>query len=73
MDAAAIAAPGDSVEIVVTPTMVAAGLDEMSRHSYGEEISYVLECVFRAMAYKGNDFACSKTEVKCSTIRKAAS
>jgi hypothetical protein len=39
-------------EIVVTPEMLLAGLDELQSHSYAEDLPYILETVFRAMAYK---------------------
>lgn len=39
-------------EIIVSPEMVDAGLHELQERSYGEDISYVLEAVFRAMAYE---------------------
>jgi hypothetical protein len=38
-------------EIVVTQEMVNEGLDELARHHYCDDIRYILECVFRAMAY----------------------
>lgn len=39
------------LEIVVTPQMIEAGLEEMREHHYGEDVRYMVECVFRAMAY----------------------
>jgi hypothetical protein len=48
-------------EIVVTPEMVNAGIEELREHTIGEDWNYVLECVFRAMAYENLD-ASSKTE-----------
>ena len=38
-------------EIEVTPAMIAAGMKELREHSYGEDIRFVLESVYRAMAY----------------------
>lgn len=38
-------------EIEVTPAMVSAGLDELREHSFGDEPSYVLESIYRAMSY----------------------
>jgi hypothetical protein len=39
-----------NIEVQVTVEMVAA---EIAEHSFGEEIAYVLECVFRQMLYAG--------------------
>lgn len=39
-------------QIVVTPEMVSAGLEEMRQHNFGEDLGYILESVFRAMAYE---------------------
>lgn len=41
-------------EIVVTNEMVKAGLEEMREHHYDEEMAYILECVYRAMAYESD-------------------
>ena len=41
-----------TAEIIVTEGMVTAGLRQMHEYSYGEDIRYVLEAVFRAMAYE---------------------
>lgn len=41
----------DRPEIEVTPEMVAAGLQALSEHSFSDELPYVLESVYRAMAY----------------------
>lgn len=38
-------------EIEVTPAMVAAGVTEMREHRYGGDTEYMLECIYRAMAY----------------------
>jgi len=38
-------------EIEVTERMVKAGLEALQEHKYGEDLSYVLESVFRAMSY----------------------
>jgi hypothetical protein len=43
---------GDDIpEIVVTPEMVQAGIDELYEHSLSDGLPYLLETVFRAMAY----------------------
>jgi hypothetical protein len=42
---------GEICEIVVTPEMVQAGIDELYEHSLSEGLPYLLETVFRAMAY----------------------
>jgi hypothetical protein len=39
-------------EIVVTDRMVDAGIDELYECHYGDDWRYVLERVFRAMAYE---------------------
>ena len=41
----------DAIEIEVTPAMIAAGVEEMMQHHFGSETAYVLECLYRAMAY----------------------
>jgi len=38
--------------IAVTPGMIEAGLQELREHHIGDDLAYVLECVFRAMAYE---------------------
>lgn len=38
-------------EIEVTPSMLEAGLDELREHSFAGDLPYVLESVYRAMAY----------------------
>lgn len=38
-------------EIIVTPEMVRAGLDELRDHSFSDEHGYILECIYRAMEY----------------------
>ena len=48
------ASNGQVCGIVVTEAMVRAGLDEMNEHQYAEELGYVLECVYRAMAYESD-------------------
>ena len=45
----------DVEEIEVSPEMVKAGLYELREHSYGDDIAYVLECVYRAMEYARRD------------------
>ncbi len=42
---------GLAIEIEVTPEMVAAGLEALREHHYGDDLGYMLESVFRAMAY----------------------
>ena len=39
-------------EIVVTDAMIDAGLDELSEFKFGEDFRFVIESVYRAMAYK---------------------
>jgi len=39
-------------EIEVTEEMVRAGLDELWQHNFGSDMGYVLESVYRAMAYE---------------------
>lgn len=43
--------PRETPEIVVTPEMVAAGIEELFEHKITNDWAYVVECVFRAMAY----------------------
>lgn len=43
----------EPVEIVVTEAMVEAGMAELREHRMGDDPRYVLECVFRTMAYAG--------------------
>lgn len=38
-------------EIEVTPEMIEAGLEELYQHRFGSDLRYVLEVVYRAMAY----------------------
>ena len=38
-------------EIVVSPAMIDAGLEEFRSHHYGGDTRYMLESVFREMAY----------------------
>ncbi len=38
-------------EIEVTPEMVCAGLEELREHHLGDDMAYVVESVFRTMAY----------------------
>lgn len=38
-------------QIEVTPEMIEAGMDELSEHAYTGDLKYMIECVFRAMAY----------------------
>lgn len=44
------------IEIKVTPEMVKAGMEELHEHNYGGDLPYMLECVFRAMAYESATF-----------------
>lgn len=37
--------------VEVTEVMVDAGMSELVEHSFGEDRRYILECVYRAMAY----------------------
>ena len=38
-------------EIVVSPAMIEAGLEELRSHHYDGDSRCMLECVFRAMVY----------------------
>lgn len=38
-------------EIVVTEQMIDAGVEELRDRGYGDDLRYVVETVFRAMAY----------------------
>lgn len=38
--------------IEVTPAMIEAGIDELREHHIGDDLKYVVETVFRAMAYE---------------------
>ena len=38
-------------EISVSDAMIAAGIDEIQSHKIGADLGYIVECVFRAMAY----------------------
>jgi hypothetical protein len=38
-------------QIVVTYEMIAAGLDELRDHKIGDDLAYIVENVYRAMAY----------------------
>lgn len=38
-------------EILVTKRMIDAGMEELAEHHYAGDIPYMLECVFRSMAY----------------------
>jgi hypothetical protein len=40
------------IEIVVTTEMVDAGIETLYEFNYGEDPRYIIECVFRAMAYE---------------------
>lgn len=37
--------------IAITPEMIEAGLGELREHHYDTDVGYMLECVYRAMAY----------------------
>ena len=41
-----------NLELEVTDRMIKAGLDELREHSFADDIIYVIECVYRAMAYE---------------------
>ena len=50
-------------EIIVTEHMVSAGLNEIRRHQFDADLPYVVECVFRSMAYpslEASSTICSK-------------
>lgn len=42
----------DAIGIEVNQRMIDAGMHELRERSYGEDLSYILEVVFRAMAYE---------------------
>ena len=48
------------LEIPVSDLMIEAGLEAFREHHYDSDVRYMLECVFRAMAYEGLH-ACSIT------------
>ena len=43
---------GDTLEIVVTPDMVKAGLEELWENHFDCDSAYMVEKIFRAMAYE---------------------
>ena len=49
----------EQVEIPVTAEMVDAGLSEIREHHYDTDVRWMLECVFRAMAYANLEVASS--------------
>jgi hypothetical protein len=51
-------------DIEVTPEMLAAGLDELYQHHFGEDPRLVLEAVYYAMAYAARERASSTKAVK---------
>ncbi len=42
----------NAYEIEVTNEAIRAGIEEMRQHNLGDDWGYVLECVYRAMAYE---------------------
>ena len=52
------------IEIEVTSAMVDAGMDALSEHHLYEDLRYVVECIFRAMAYENFASASSITSAK---------
>lgn len=60
-----------SEEIVVTQDMIAAGIEELRQHRLPGDWPYLLECVFRAMAYAKLSASSIKAARNSST--KAAS
>ncbi len=42
-------------EIEVTPAMIAAGKEALREYSFADDMGYVIECVYRAMAYARAD------------------
>ena len=40
-----------ALEIEVSSAMIDAGLEQLREHHIGEDLGYVVETVFRAMAY----------------------
>lgn len=47
-----LAGKGDTLEIVVTQAMIDEGVAEYQQHANGSDVRYVVESVFRAMAYE---------------------
>lgn len=47
-----MAAGNSPKPIVVTEEMISASLAELNENSFGEDPRYILESVFRAMAYR---------------------
>ena len=41
----------DNLTVEVTPEMIAAGMEELREHRFGDQASYILECIYRAMHY----------------------
>jgi hypothetical protein len=58
------------VEIEVSPAMVQAGMEELGEHRLLDDMAYVLECVYRAMAYESAS-ACSITEDRKAKLSTA--
>lgn len=42
---------GATIEVGVTPEMIAAGIAELRDHSYCGDTAYMVESVYRAMRY----------------------
>jgi len=40
-----------TAEIKVTSEMIEAGLEELREHDYAGDTRYMLECIYRTMAY----------------------
>ncbi len=59
--------------IVVTAEMVEAGVREMGEHRHGDDIRYILECVFRAMAYYRFDEAGQEGIMNANTPKTTGS
>jgi len=58
--------------ILVTPEMLAAGLEELSEHHFGDDLGWILESVFRAMAYESPQIVIDRdvpTEVDRASVR----
>lgn len=47
--------------VEVTAEMTRAGLQEFAEHRFGDELEYVLECVYRAMHYAREDASSTRS------------
>lgn len=55
--------PADEIEeIEVTPAMIEAGINEMREHHYEGDVRYMLESVYRAMAYSKRSASSNRSD-----------